>query len=85
MSARKKSTPIRSLKKQRRRSPRVPQPRRKWDNIIERLSKSVSGKTRVTMGSELSAQVTRVRLLKTYEGIFVKTQGKTIIIETWDT
>ncbi len=79
MSARKSSTPKKTPKKQRR-GKRKAQGRRNWDNIIERLIVS-GGIRRIRMGSSLSAQVTRCRLLKNYYGIKVKTTGDLIVIE----
>ena len=81
MSARKSSTPVRSPKKQKPRTPRQPQPRRSWPKIIEHLNSLKSGKTRIAMGSDGSAQVTRVRLLKDYKNLTVSTEGDILVIE----
>ncbi len=81
MSARKSSTPVRSPKKQKPRTRRIPQPRRSWPKIIAHLNTLKSRKTRIAMGSEGSAQVTRVRLLKEYSNLNVSTEGDILVIE----
>ncbi len=65
-------------KKRKRVTPRVTQPRRSWEEIVERLSASKSGKTSVVMGSVGSAQVTRCRLVKEYEGLTISTKGDVV-------
>ena len=37
--------------------------------------------TRVTMGSDVSAQVTRIRLLKSYTNITAYTKGNVVVLE----
>ncbi len=81
MTARKSHTPTRAPKKQKPRSRRTPQPRRSWPKIIAHLNTLKSGKTRIVMGSEGSAQVTRVRLLKEYNNLLVSTEGDILVIE----
>ena len=53
---------------------------RNWESIIERLNVSKKGEIKVKMGSPGSAQVTRVRLIETYEGLDVYTKGSYIHI-----
>ena len=49
--------------------------RRDWVAVIDRLNRSRSGYTRIRMGSPGSAQVTRCRLLETWDNLEVWTDG----------
>lgn len=82
---RKSTAPNRRVpKKRKRRNNKQPQSYRNWTAIIDRLVNTKSGRTRITMGSPGSAQVTRARLLETFAGIDVRTEGDTLIIEVTD-
>jgi len=45
-----------------------------WEKIVESLEKLKTHKKTVQMGSAGSAQVTRIRLLKEYDGLYVRTR-----------
>jgi len=84
MSARKSSTPKTTPKPRKHKAAlkrRVHLPRRDWSKIVERLNRSENGMTRVTMGSDVSAQVTRIRLLKSYTNITAYTKGNVVVLE----
>ena len=49
-----------------------------WDSKIEKLNGSKAGRLSVEMGSPGSAQVTRHRIMATYDGLFAKTNGSKI-------
>jgi hypothetical protein len=46
---------------------------RDWDDVIRRVNET--GRMTIRMGSPGSAQVTRCRLLKAYNGLFAETEG----------
>lgn len=53
-----------------------------WNRLIlEALNMSKSGKLHRYLGSPKSAQVTRVRLLRQYNHIKVRTEGAKLIVE----
>lgn len=52
----------------------------RWDEVIEVLNESKYGRLSMMMGSPGSAQVTRCRLLETYSGIEVHTEGEWVIL-----
>ncbi len=54
--------------------------RRSWDSIVERLNRSNSGRLRIPMGSPGSAQVTRVRLLRAWNGLAARTVGSVLVL-----
>ncbi len=49
--------------------------RRDWPSLMDRLNDSRKGLLNIHMGSPGSAQVTRVRLLRAWNGISAHTQG----------
>ena len=55
---------------------------RNWPDQIKRLNESKRGVRRIKMGSAGSSQVTRVRLLKEWNGLFAKTKGDVLYIAT---
>jgi hypothetical protein len=52
-----------------------------WDAEIERLNRTASGQRRIVMGSDGSAQVTRVRLLSRYANLRARTEGPVLVLE----
>lgn len=52
-----------------------------WDAEIEQLNRTSSGQRRIVMGSEGSAQVTRVRLLSRYANLRARTEGAVLVLE----
>lgn len=72
-----------SKKKNTRKSRTAPKPRRDWAAIVAKVQNSKAKKprpARVECSTPTAAQVQRVRLLDTYDGIAVRTEGKTIVI-----
>ena len=55
--------------------------RRSWPAIMARLNDTRSGKLAIRMGSDGSAQVTRIRLLTEWNNIDVWTVGSILHIE----
>mgnify|MGYP003122656439 CR=1 FL=1 len=51
-----------------------------WETVIHDLNDS-GGPVKIKMGSPGSAQVTRCRLMDTYDGLNAKTQGNDILLE----
>jgi hypothetical protein len=52
-----------------------------WDAEIEQLNRTSSGQRRIVMGSDGSAQVTRVRLLSRYANLWARTEGALLVLE----
>jgi len=60
-------------------SPNVRKPR-DWSKVIDRLNGSRSGELKVKMGSPVSAQVTRCRLLAQWDNLDAETVGATLVL-----
>lgn len=52
--------------------------KRSWEETIDRLNETKSGKLKIVMGSPGSAQVTRVRLLREYRNLLATTTGSVL-------
>lgn len=59
---------------------KIEKDQRIWAMEISKLNESVSGQKKFLMGSPGSAQVTRVRLLSEYNGLFASTHGSEITL-----
>ena len=55
--------------------------KRDWDDLIQRLNTSKSGRISVRMGSPGSAQVTRCRLLARWRNLNARTHGPLLVLE----
>ncbi len=55
--------------------------RRSWPAVMARLNETASGTSAIRMGSDGSAQVTRIRLLTEWNNIDVWTVGPMLHIE----
>lgn len=60
------------------------QERYEWETVVSRLNEGPHREVHVTMGSPGSAQVTRVRLLRDWDGVDVRTEGRVLMLTLED-